>query len=113
VEGKNIIIEWRYAEGRSELYAPLAAELVSLKVDVIVTSGTPAALAAKKATKTIPIVFASVGNPVGSGIVDSLAQPGANVTGLSSFTGDLSTNNSPSGCNSCSRNELQSPLLLL
>ena len=91
VEGKNIIIEWRYAEGRSELYAPLAAELVSLNVDVIVTSGTPAALAAKKATKTIPIVFASVGNPVGSGIVDSLAQPGANVTGLSSFTGDLST----------------------
>ncbi len=90
VEEKNIAIEYRYAAGMANRLSDLVTELVSLKVDVIVTSGTPAALAAKKATKTIPIVFASVGNPVGSGIVDSLAQPGANVTGLSSFTGDLS-----------------------
>jgi putative ABC transport system substrate-binding protein len=90
VEEKNIAIEYRYAAGMADRLSDLVTELVSLKVDVIVTSGTPAVLAAKKATKTIPIVFASVGNPVGSGIVDSLAQPGANVTGLSSFTGDLS-----------------------
>jgi putative tryptophan/tyrosine transport system substrate-binding protein len=90
VEEKNITIEYRYAAGMADRLSDLVTELVSLKVDVIMTGGTPAVLAAKKATKTIPIVFASVGNPVGIGIVDSLAQPGANVTGLSSFTGDLS-----------------------
>jgi putative ABC transport system substrate-binding protein len=90
MEEKNIVIEYRYAAGVADRLSNLATELVSLKVDVIVTAGTPEALAAKKATKTIPIVFASVGNPVGSGVVDSLSQPGANVTGLSSFAADLS-----------------------
>lgn len=90
VEEKNIAVEYRYAAGMSDRLSDLASELVSLKVDVIVAGGTPAVLAAKKATKTIPIVFASVGNPVGSGIVESLAHPGANVTGLSSFAADLS-----------------------
>jgi putative ABC transport system substrate-binding protein len=90
VEEKNIAIEYRYAAGMADRLFDLVTELVNLNVDIIVTAGTPAVLAAKKATKTIPIVFASVGNPVGTGIVDSLARPGANVTGLSSFTGDLS-----------------------
>jgi putative ABC transport system substrate-binding protein len=90
VEGKTIAIEYRYAAGSADRLPDLLTELVNLKVDVIVTGGTRAVLAAKKATQTIPIVFASVGNPVGTAIVDSLAQPGGNVTGLSSFTGDLS-----------------------
>jgi putative ABC transport system substrate-binding protein len=90
VEEKNIAIEYRYTAGMADRLPDLITEFVSLKVEVIVTAGTRAVLAAKKATKTIPIVFASVGNPVETGIVDSLAQPGANVTGLSSFTRDLS-----------------------
>jgi putative ABC transport system substrate-binding protein len=83
VEGKNIVIEYRYAEGKPERRPDLAAELVQLKVDVIVTIGPGATLAAKKASATIPIVFASANDPVGTGLVSSLAQPGGNITGLS------------------------------
>ncbi|MDP2602426.1 MAG: ABC transporter substrate-binding protein [Deltaproteobacteria bacterium] len=88
VEGKNIFFEYRYAEGKLERLPDLAAELVRLKVDVIVTAG-PAGPAAKKATATIPIVFATFADPVGSGIVSSLARPGGNITGLSLMTPDL------------------------
>src|SRR5882724_1811895 len=84
VEGRNLVIESRSAEGKFERLPALAAELVALKVDVIVTAeGTPAALAAKQATRTLPIVFATAGDPVASGLVTSLARPGGNVTGLS------------------------------
>ena len=83
VEGKNIVIEYRYAEGKLERLPDLAAELVRLKVDVIVTAASPGILAAKKASATIPIVFAAAGDPVGSGLVSSLARPGGNITGLS------------------------------
>jgi ABC-type uncharacterized transport system substrate-binding protein len=84
VEGGNLVIEYRDAEGKFERLPALAAELVALKVDVIVTAeGTPAALAAKQATRTLPIVFATAGDPVASGLVTSLARPGGNVTGLS------------------------------
>ena len=83
IEGKNITIEYRFAEQKPERLPELAADLVRLKVDLIVVSGTPAALAAKKATTTIPIVMASAGDPVGAGLVASLARPGGNVTGLS------------------------------
>jgi ABC-type uncharacterized transport system substrate-binding protein len=84
VEGRDVVIEYRDAEGKSELLSALAAELVALKVDVIVAGGgAQAALAAKKATRTLPIVFAATADPVGSGLVSSLARPGGNVTGLS------------------------------
>jgi putative ABC transport system substrate-binding protein len=84
IEGQNILIEERVAEGRAERFADLAAELVRLKVDVIVTSSAePAILAAKRATTTIPIVMAISADPVGAGLVASLARPGGNVTGLS------------------------------
>ena len=89
VEGKNIVIEYRYAEGKSERLPDLAAELVQLKVDVIVTTGPGATLAAKKASGTIPIVIASAADPVGTGLVSSLAQPGGNITGLSLMAPDL------------------------
>ena len=89
VEGKNIVIEYRYAEGKPERLPDLAAELVRLKVDVIVTVGGPSVLAAKKASSTIPIVFAGSGDPVGSGFVSSLARPGGNITGLSTMAPDL------------------------
>jgi ABC-type uncharacterized transport system substrate-binding protein len=89
VEGQNIVVEYRYANGKAEALPDLAAELVSLKVDVIVASGTPGPLAAKSATKTIPIVMASAGDPVRTGLVASLARPGGNVTGLSTLTPDL------------------------
>jgi putative ABC transport system substrate-binding protein len=82
-EGRNIAIEDRWAEGRTERFAEIAAEFVRLKVDVIVTVGTLPALAAKQATAVIPIVFAGAGDPVGTGIVATLARPGGNVTGLS------------------------------
>jgi putative tryptophan/tyrosine transport system substrate-binding protein len=85
VEGHTAAIEWRFAD-KDHMYRDLAVELVQLKVDVIVTAGTPAALAAKRATTTIPIVMASSGDPVGSAIIASLARPGGNVTGLSSLT---------------------------
>jgi putative tryptophan/tyrosine transport system substrate-binding protein len=83
IEGRTVSIEQRFAEGRSERFAAIAAELVRLKVDVIVAGSTPGALAAKQATSLIPIVFAAVGDPVGSGLVASLARPGGNITGLS------------------------------
>jgi putative tryptophan/tyrosine transport system substrate-binding protein len=89
VEGKNILIEYRYAEGKGERLPDLAAELVQLKVDVIVTAGPGATLAAKKASATIPIVFAAANDPVGTGLVSSLARPGGNITGLSTMTPDL------------------------
>ena len=83
VESRNLTIEYRYAEGRSERYAELAAEFVRLNVDVIVTYGTPAVAATKQATAVIPIVFAVAGDPIGSGLVASLPRPRGNVTGLS------------------------------
>ena len=83
VEGRNLVIEYRSAEGKSDRLAVLAAELVALNIDVIVAPGTPQALAAKQATRTLPIVFATAADPVGSGLVTSLARPGGNVTGLS------------------------------
>src|SRR5215469_1579692 len=88
-EGRTIAIEYRWAEGREERLAELAAELVRLKVDVIVTSGTPQVLAAKQATSVIPIVFATAGDPVGNNLVASLARPGGNVTGLSNLTSEI------------------------
>ena len=89
IEGRTIAIEYRWAEGRSERFADIAAELVQHKVDVIVTAGTPPVLAAKQATSVIPIVFPLAGDPVGNGLVASLARPGGNVTGLSIQTTDL------------------------
>ena len=92
IEGKNITIEYRFAEQKRERVPDLAAaDLVRLKVDLIVVSGTPATLAAKKATTTIPIVMANVGDPVGADLVSSLAQPGGNVTGLASLSTQLIT----------------------
>ena len=88
VEGKNIFIEYRYAEGKLERLPDLAAELVGLKVDVIVTTGQ-AVLVAKKASPTLPIVFGAAADPVGAGLVSSLARPGGNITGLSLMAQDL------------------------
>ena len=90
VEGKNLVIEWRSAEGNNERLPGLATELVNLKVDVIVTVGTPATSAAQKATTTIPIVVGGTGDPVGSGFVKSLARPGGNITGLSNVSVEIS-----------------------
>jgi putative ABC transport system substrate-binding protein len=87
--GRNLAIEYRWAEGRAERYADFAAEFARLKVDVIVTEGTPGTLAAKQATTIIPIVFMGAGDPVGTGLVASLARPGGNFTGLSNQTRDL------------------------
>jgi len=89
VEGKNLVIEWRFADGKFERLPGLAAELVQLKVDVIVAAASPAISVAQKATATIPIVMASTGDPVGSGFVKSLARPGGNITGLSNMGGDI------------------------
>jgi putative tryptophan/tyrosine transport system substrate-binding protein len=89
VEGQNFVIEYRSADGRPERFPDLATELVRLKVDLIVTRGTPATLAAKQATGSIPIVMASSGDPLGLGIVSSLARPGGNVTGLTTVTVEL------------------------
>jgi putative tryptophan/tyrosine transport system substrate-binding protein len=89
IEGRTVAIEYRWAEGRSERLTELAAELVQLKVDVILTHNTPPVLAAKQATSVIPIVFATAADPVGTGIVASLARPGGNVTGLSTEATDL------------------------
>jgi putative ABC transport system substrate-binding protein len=86
VEGKNVIFEYRYTEGNLERLPALVDELVRLKVDVIFTSTTPAARAAKNATRTIPIVFLTAGDPVVSGLVDSLARPGGNVTGFTTIS---------------------------
>jgi putative tryptophan/tyrosine transport system substrate-binding protein len=90
VEGKNIEIEWRFGGYRVELLSNLATELVRLKVDMIVATGGPAVRAAKKETSTIPIVMAFSGDPVGTGLVPSLARPGGNITGLSYMAPDLS-----------------------
>jgi putative ABC transport system substrate-binding protein len=87
VEGQNLIVAYRSAEGRGERFTELAADLLRLNVDVIVTRGTPAVLAAKKATTTIPIVMAAVGEPLM--VVASLARPGGNITGLSGYSTDL------------------------
>jgi putative ABC transport system substrate-binding protein len=89
VESGNVVIEYRDAEGKFERLPALAAELVALKVDVIVAGGTPQALAAKQATRTVPIVFAAAGDPVTSGLVTSLARPGGNVTGLTGLGPEL------------------------
>jgi putative tryptophan/tyrosine transport system substrate-binding protein len=91
IEGKNITIEYRFAEQKSERLPELAAELVRLKVDLIVTSGGPTPLAAKKATSTIPIVMTNSVDPVGAGLVASLARPGGNVTGNSGLSPELIT----------------------
>ena len=90
IEGKNIVIEYRYAEGKLDRLPALAKELVGLKPDVIVAAPTPSVLAAKKASATIPIVFVSVADPVGSGLVASLARPGENITGLTVLVPELS-----------------------
>ena len=89
IEGRTIAIEYRWAEGRSERYGEIADEFVRLKVDVIVTYGTPPSKAAKQATAVIPIVFAAAADPVGSGLVSSLARPGGNITGLSLQQSDI------------------------
>jgi len=91
IDGRNLAIEYRWAEGRNERYAENAAELVRLKVDVIVTVATVPTLAAKQATAVIPIVFAASGDPVGTGLVASLARPGGNVTGLSTQTAETAS----------------------
>jgi putative ABC transport system substrate-binding protein len=89
VEGKSIVIEWRYAEGKADRLPGLAAELVRLKVDVIVTAAPPPTRAAKEATSTIPIVMAFADDPVGSGFVASLARPGGNITGLATLSPEI------------------------
>jgi putative ABC transport system substrate-binding protein len=89
VEGRDLTIEYRWAEGQYDRFPALIAELIALKVDIIVTAGTPAALAVKRATTTIPLVMVAVGDPVGTGLVESLARPGGNLTGLVSIAPDL------------------------
>jgi putative ABC transport system substrate-binding protein len=88
IDGRNLAIEYRWAEGRNERYTEAAAELVRLKVDVIVTIATPATLAAKQATAVVPIVFGAVSDPVGTGLAASLARPGGNITGLANQISD-------------------------
>jgi putative tryptophan/tyrosine transport system substrate-binding protein len=88
IDGRDLAIEYRWAEGRNERSAEIAAEFVRLKVDVIVTTGTPPTLAAKQATAVIPIVFAAVSDPVGTGLVASLARPGGNITGQANQISD-------------------------
>src|SRR5262249_1027084 len=89
VESKSFVIEYRSADGDDDRFPALARELVELKVDLILTRGTPAALAAKKATRSIPVVITGVGDPVGQGLVASLARPGLNITGLSANVTEL------------------------
>jgi len=91
IDGKNIALEYRFAEGRRERVPELATDLVRLKVDLIVVTGVRPAFAAKKATTIIPIVFASAPDPVGLGLVASLARPGGNITGLSNLASELNT----------------------
>ena len=89
VEGQNIVVDYRWAEGRYERFPSLIQELLALKVDVIVTAGTPAALAVKRSATTTPLVMVAVGDPIGSGLVTSLARPGGKATGLVSIAPDL------------------------
>src|SRR5687767_9197471 len=89
IEGKNILIEWRWAEGKYQRFPELISELIASKCDGMVTAGTPASLAVKKATTTIPLVMIAVGDPVGTGLIASLAHPGGNITGLTSIASDL------------------------
>ena len=91
IENQSVAIEYRWAEGRDERFAEIAAEFVRLKVDVILTYATPSSIAAKKATTVIPIVFAAAGDPVGTGLVNALARPGGNITGLSIQQTDLAS----------------------
>jgi putative ABC transport system substrate-binding protein len=88
-EGRNIVIEYRWADGDYERFPTLIAELIALKVDVIVSAGTPAASAVKQATTSVPFVTVAVGDPVGTGLVASLARPGGNITGLTSIAPEL------------------------
>jgi putative ABC transport system substrate-binding protein len=88
-EDRNIVVEYRWAEGKYGRFPALIAELLAANVDVIVTAGTPAAIAVKKATTSVPLVMVAVGDPVGTGLVPSLARPGGNLTGLSSIAPDL------------------------
>jgi ABC-type uncharacterized transport system substrate-binding protein len=88
-EGRNIVIEYRWADGKYDQFPALVAELIAAKVDAIITAGTPAALAVKRATTTVPLVMVAVGDPIGTGLVPSLARPGGNLTGLSSIAPDL------------------------
>ncbi len=90
IDGKNILIEYRHAEGKSERLSDLAKELVRLKVDIIVTTATEPSLAAQRATTTVPIIMGGGGDPVGAGLVASLARPGVNITGVTSSSVDLS-----------------------
>src|SRR4030095_7334444 len=90
VEGQNLITERRYSEGQTERWPEIAAELVKLKVDIILVNTTPAALAAKKATGTIPIIFPTAFDPVGAGLATSLSRPGGNVTGLGLLVPEVS-----------------------
>jgi putative ABC transport system substrate-binding protein len=90
VEGKNLVIEWRFADGDNARLPGFVADFLQLKVDIIVTMGGPATRAAQQATATIPIVMLSVGDPVGLGLVDSLSRPGKNTTGVSNLAGDVS-----------------------
>ena len=89
IEGKNLTIEWRFADGKADRLPALAAELVQLKVDLIVATGPVVTSAAQKVTTTMPIVMVNAGDPVGQGFVKSLAQPGGNITGLSNMVGEL------------------------
>ena len=89
VEGKNILLEYRWAEGKYERFPELISDLLQLPVEMIVTAGTPASLAVKKATTSIPLVMMAVGDPVGTGLIASLARPGGNVTGISAMAADL------------------------
>jgi putative ABC transport system substrate-binding protein len=91
VEGKNVATQYRFSEGRDDRLPELAADLVRLQVDLMVAAGTTAVMAAKNATTTIPIIFTNAGDPVGSGLVVSLARPGANVTGIASLSTQLNT----------------------
>src|SRR5262249_36730556 len=91
IENRTVDIEYRWAEGRDQRFTEIAAEFVRLKVNVIFTYGTPSSIAAKKATAVIPIVFAAAGDPVGTGLVASLARPGGNITGLSIQQTDLAS----------------------
>jgi putative ABC transport system substrate-binding protein len=89
VEGQNILVEYRWAQGEYERFPALTAELIALRVDVIVTAGTPASLAVQKAATSIPLVMVAVGDPVATGLVASLGRPGGNITGLTSISSEM------------------------